>query len=91
MNSTQRNTALKERGYSAVLIAQAMDRNKTTVSSVISGKGISKPIAQAVALILELPLEEVFEDIQQYQPGYSPSRVKAAKVEELKQRLAMAS
>ncbi len=91
MNSIQRNTALREAGYNATVIAQAMEKNKSTVSAVISGKGISLPIAKTVALILNVPVEEAFEDIEQYQPEYSPAKVKAAKVAELKQRLDMAS
>jgi len=88
MNQTQINTALKSNGYSATLIAKAMNKTTASVTTVISRKSISKPIATAIATILQKPVEVVFDDVPQYQPNYSRANAKAEKVKKLKVLLA---
>lgn len=90
MNQSQINTALRSSGYSAALIAKAMNKTTSSVTTVISRKSISKPIATAIATILKKPVEVVFNDVPQYQPNYSRANAKAEKVEELKLLLTIA-
>lgn len=58
--------AIKEQGYTLSMLAEALDVNLATVSSVILGHSRSRRIAESIAKLIGEPLEVVFPDVEAY-------------------------
>ncbi|MGL1958769.1 MAG: helix-turn-helix transcriptional regulator [Colwellia sp.] len=71
-------TKLSTRGFAA-RVAEALGKSPSSISQVISGDAISKPIATSIAKILNCKIEDVFPHIPQYQPGYDVKALNAKK------------
>jgi len=91
---TQINAQLTKHGF-ATRIAEVMGKSPQSVSAVIAGDSISRPIANAIATVIGEPVHIVFPDIDQYQPDYDRKAKRALKrakeVEHIRQQLQMAS
>lgn len=60
MHPADIKAALEKRGSSVSAIARALDRNFRTVSSVVRGVATSRLIANAVAEVVGLPIEQLW-------------------------------
>ena len=60
------NTKIAAKGYPATLIAEALKVKPASVSAVINNTSDSKRIAKAIAVTLDMKIEEVFPDKPQY-------------------------
>lgn len=81
--------ALHAKGVSFSMIAEALGIGPNAVSAIASRRGQSKRVADAIAKVLERPVEEIFPDIESYKRGRLPSGdAKDAKRAELAKLLA---
>lgn len=71
---------LNTRGF-ASRAAVAIGLSQSTISQVLTGNTISLPTAQKIAKIIGHPIQDVFPDIEQYQPDYSLKAINAQKRE----------
>lgn len=81
--------ALHAKGFSFTMIAEALGVGPNAVSAIASRRGQSKRVADAIAKALEMPVEEIFPDIDSYKRDRLPcGKEKDAKRAELAKLLA---
>ncbi|MAD76920.1 MAG: transcriptional regulator [Rheinheimera sp.] len=73
---------LKTKGYSIAMIARALGKSPTTISSVINRYTTSVDVAEKLSKILDKPLIEVFPDVETYARAHSKEQ-KQAELEQL--------
>ena len=66
MKPAEIKAELNALGYTIALIAEILSVNPSGISQVINRHGNSYPIANAIAKILNKPIEVVFPDIPSY-------------------------
>ena len=89
MKSQEIKQAIKAKGYTLSMLADALDVNLATVSGVVCGHTQSRRIAEAIAKLIEKPIYVVFPDVDSYaQPKLLKGALRQQGVDELKQLLA---
>lgn len=63
MDHTEIKAALRSRGYSLAAACEAMNRSYVQFYNVTTRKAKSAYVAQAIALLLDLPIKEVFPEM----------------------------
>ena len=63
MDHNEIKTALRSRGYTLAAACEAMNRSYVQFYNVTTRKAKSAYVAQAIALLLELPVEDVFPEM----------------------------
>ncbi len=79
---------LKKKGYSLSMIADALGCSPVNVQQVLKRLNHSYRVANAVATVLELPISEVFPDVESYKDSQHFAITRKERVEALQQRLA---
>ncbi|MBQ4852950.1 helix-turn-helix transcriptional regulator [Pseudoalteromonas sp. MMG012] len=95
MNADKRKQAIKKKGYTLKQIADALGKSLSTVSNVVSGRYHSEAIANALAKIVDQPVEKFFADCKSYTTPSNSVVVRGLareqKVDELRQLFSEAS
>ena len=81
-------TELSKKGYSLAMIAAALDCTPVNVQQVVKRLNHSHRVANAIATVLELPIEKVFPDVPSYANPQHFATTRQQRIEELQQRLA---
>lgn len=66
MKHEQITAALNKAGHTWGTASEAIGKTKTTLISVSQRKTTSRPVARALSLLIEIPVEEVFPDKPDY-------------------------
>lgn len=89
MKAQEIKQAIKLKGYSLSMLADALDVNLATVSGVVCGHTQSRRVANAISKLLDKPVEEIFPNVESYsRPKFLKGALRQQGVEELKQLLA---
>lgn len=84
MLATEINAKLAKYDCSVSLLAEALNVKASSVSQIINRQSDSKRIANAIAKVIQLPVEDIFPDKPQYHKGYSRKAVRDQKVNTLR-------
>ncbi|WP_339612322.1 helix-turn-helix transcriptional regulator [uncultured Pseudoalteromonas sp.] len=89
MKAQEIKQAIKAKGYTLSMLADALDVNLATVSGVVCGHTQSLRVAKAISKLLDKSVEEVFPHVESYsRPRFLKGEQRQQGVEELKQLLA---
>ena len=80
--------ALRQKGYTLAMIADALGCSATNVQQVSKRITYSMNVAKAIATVLDKPLLEIFDDVPSYRAPSFSYKHRQQRVEALKQRLA---
>lgn len=86
MNHEQITEALSATGHSWGTAAESIGRTKTMLIRVSKRDATSRPVARALAVLLNRSTEEVFPDMPAYH-GEDPKKARARLIEEGKAKL----
>lgn len=87
MSPKQIKTALALRGYSVTLVAQALYKTPGLISKVVNKKATSRPIAEAIAKLIDVPLEEAFPEVCETSRAKANELKRNEKLEEIRSKL----
>ena len=76
MDSQKIKMELAQRGFDFSMLANALGKSPSLVSKVAARKARSRVVAEAIAKALELPVADVFPDIESYRvpAPHTPNR-----------------
>lgn len=84
MDHNEIKAAIYEKGYTLAMVAECINKRPSHVSSIIHRRNTSSVIANAIAKVLDLPVEQVFPDV----PAYRCKAKQEATLNERKAELA---
>jgi len=88
MDNETMKSELRKKGYSMAMIASALHCSPGNVQQVVSRANHSHRVATAIALVLELPVEEAFPDVPAYKDVKHFTNSRQERIDALEQRLA---
>ncbi|WP_278404875.1 helix-turn-helix domain-containing protein [Pseudoalteromonas ruthenica] len=81
--------AIRQKGYTLSMLADALEVNLATVSGVVCGHTQSRRTALAIAKLIDKPIEDIFPKVPSYtQPKHLKGAQRKTGVEQLRQLLA---
>lgn len=74
MHPADINAALIKRGLNQTRVAELIGVDQSLVSSVITGRFKSRPVAAAIAGAIDIPLDDLWPGQYHSKPGRHPAR-----------------